>query len=272
MTQPAGIAGVFDRAADTYDAVGVPWFRPIAAWLVAALAPQPGERALDVGCGRGAALLPLAEGVGVDGSVLGVDLAPRMVAATARDTAHLPQVSVEVGDAASLRLAASSYDVVASSLVLFFLADPAAALRSWVELLVPGGRLGVTTFAGQDPHWAAVDQVFLPYLPEGMRDARTSGAKGPYASDAGVADLLRGAGLQQVQTLTRTLPVVLADADQWHEFSWSHGQRAMWEAVPQGDRPQVRALAEQALAGARDGAGRIHFTQDVRITLGQAAG
>lgn len=272
MTQPAGIAGVFDRVADTYDAVGVAWFRPIGAWLVEALAPQSGERALDVGCGRGAALLPLAEAVGASGSVRGVDLAPRMVAATARDTAHLPQVSVEVGDASSLSGAASTYDVVTSSLVLFFLADPVAALRSWVELLVPGGRLGVTTFAGQDLRWAAVDQVFLPYLPQGMRDARTSGTKGPFASDEGMEELLRAAGLHQVQTLTRTLTVVLADADQWHEFSWSHGQRAMWEAVPEGKRPQVRDLAEQALAGARDEAGRIHFTQDVRITLGQAPG
>ena len=34
MSSPAGIAGVFDRAADTYDAVGVPWFGPIAQGLV----------------------------------------------------------------------------------------------------------------------------------------------------------------------------------------------------------------------------------------------
>jgi len=29
-TGPSGLAGVFDRAADSYDAIGVPWFGPIA--------------------------------------------------------------------------------------------------------------------------------------------------------------------------------------------------------------------------------------------------
>ncbi len=32
-SDPPDMAGVFDRAADTYDAVGVPWFGPIAQGL-----------------------------------------------------------------------------------------------------------------------------------------------------------------------------------------------------------------------------------------------
>ena len=43
------IAAVFDRAAGTYDAVGIPWFQPIADRLVAEVGAGAGERALDVG-------------------------------------------------------------------------------------------------------------------------------------------------------------------------------------------------------------------------------
>ena len=42
--QSRRVAAVFDRAADTYDQVGVAWFTPIAQRLVAELEPQPGER------------------------------------------------------------------------------------------------------------------------------------------------------------------------------------------------------------------------------------
>jgi protein-L-isoaspartate O-methyltransferase len=63
------IAKIFDGAAPTYDSVGVAWFRPIAERLVHELAPVPGEQALDVGCGRGAVLFPLAEAVGPTGHV-----------------------------------------------------------------------------------------------------------------------------------------------------------------------------------------------------------
>ena len=64
------LRSLFDAVADSYDQVGVDFFQPIAAGLVAELNPQPGERALDLGCGRGAALLPIAHAVGPTGSVV----------------------------------------------------------------------------------------------------------------------------------------------------------------------------------------------------------
>jgi hypothetical protein len=50
----ARVAAVFDRVADVYDNVGVPWFTPIAQQLVRLAAPMRGERALEQrrGCRR----------------------------------------------------------------------------------------------------------------------------------------------------------------------------------------------------------------------------
>ena len=51
-------------------------------------------------------------------------------------------MEVVVGDAQEPDLPEQSFDALASSLVLFFLPDPAAALRAWRMLLVDGGRIG----------------------------------------------------------------------------------------------------------------------------------
>ena len=263
-----GVAGVFDRAADTYDTVDVPWFGPIAAGLVEELAVRPGERVLDIGTGRGAALVPLALAAGPTGRVLGIDFAPRMIALTAQDITGLPQAQVRVADATAPGLPSSSFDVVAASLVLFFLPDPVAALRTWADLLVGGGRLGLSTFGPQDERWTQVDAVFLPYLPPGMKDARTSGRSGPFLSDGGVADVLRSGGLTQVRTAHRSIVTHFRDAGHLLEFSGSHGQRAMWEAVPDAELDRVREQYTAAAQECADPHGGITFTQDVRYTLG----
>jgi len=272
VSAPTGPAAVFDRAAETYDAVGVPWFGPIAAGLVDALRPQAGERALDVGCGRGAALAPVARRVGPTGRAVGIDLAPAMVRLTAADLADLGWVEVHLDDAAAPSFAPASFDLVSSSLVLFLLDDPVAALRRWSELLVPGGRVGVTTFGEEDPRWRELDAVFLPHLPPTAEDPEASGAADPFDSDAGVEALLADAGFVGVRTVRQAVDATFDDVEHLLRFSWSHGQRATWEAVPPGERHVVRAEIVERAAGLGLGPGPFTLSQDVRHTLGHRPG
>jgi ubiquinone/menaquinone biosynthesis C-methylase UbiE len=262
-------ARLFDDLADSYDEVGVEFFGPIARGLVDALAPAPGERVADLGCGKGAFLLPAARAVGSGGRAVGMDVSPAMFAATSGAAASqgLAHVEVLVGDAQAPDLPASAFDVLGASLVLFFLPDPRAALTAWRSALAPGGRLGVSTFGPQDEVWQAVDEVFTPYLPA-MLDARTSGIRGPFASDAGMEHLVADAGFTEVRTVVTDLPVHFADVDHWQAFSMSTGQRAMWRAVPEAEHAAVRAEAERRLASAAHPAGGIVVHQQVRYTLG----
>ena len=266
----ARVAAVFERVADTYDTVGVPWFTPIAERLVAEVSPAPGERALDLGTGRGAALWPLADAVGPTGRVTGLDLAPAMVAATRREATErgLATVSLLVADAADPGLPEASFDLAVASLVLFFMPDPPEALRVWHNLLVPAGRLGLSTFGPRDAAWEQLDDVFTPFLPPQLLDARTSGARGPFVSDAGVEELLAAAGFTSVHTASFEQAVRFVDAEQWRLWSWSHGQRAYWDAVPQEHRGEVLAAGSERLEAARDSYGGFTLTQQVRITVG----
>ena len=265
------MAALFDSVADTYDAVGVEMFGPVAAGLAEALAVQPGERALDIGCGRGAVLVRLASAVGDGGSVVGIDLSPRMVDATAADVAEagLSWIEVRVGDAMAPEVPASSVDVVTSSLVLFFLPDPLAALRSWREVLVDGGRVGVSTFGPYDEQWRDnVDAALASFRPPEQRDARTTGTAGPFASDEGMEQLLVEAGFRDVRTVNTTISPRFDDAAHWKRWSMSVGQRQMWDAMPAELVPEVEAATFAAVERCRKDDGRFGFDQEIRLTLG----
>lgn len=63
---------------------------PAFATAVGEFGLRPGDRVLDAGCGTGRALTALRAAVGPSGTVLGVDLTPRMLAA-ARQAAGRPR-------------------------------------------------------------------------------------------------------------------------------------------------------------------------------------
>jgi SAM-dependent methyltransferase len=97
----------------------------LAALVVDRIGLRPGERALDVGCGAGAALAALAGKVGAD-HVAGVDPS-RPFVELARQ--RVPGADVRVGEAEELPFADDSFDVVASQLVVNFMADPHRGVR-----------------------------------------------------------------------------------------------------------------------------------------------
>jgi len=264
------VGALFDFLAETYDDVGVPFFQPIAESLLRALPPQPGERWLDVGCGRGAVLLQVAPAVR-PGVAVGTDISPQMLERCREHVtrARFDNVELVLDDAQDPQVAAAPFDTLSSSLVLFFLPDPVAALRRWLPLVTPGGRIGVTTFAEIDPRWQAVGEVFTPYLPPHLLDARTTGTRGPFASDAGMEQLLAAAGWTDVRTARDEVDVRFETPEHWRRHSMSVGQRGMWMAVPPGERDAVRDRAYDLLAADAAKDGSVTYWQRIRHTLGR---
>jgi ubiquinone/menaquinone biosynthesis C-methylase UbiE len=257
-------AGMFDALAPVYDQSGVAFFGPIAAGLVERLAPRPGERAADLGCGRGAVTMLLADAVGSSGRVDALDLSPVMVELTATAAAGLDHVSVAVGDVRGPALEPAAYDLVASSLVLFFLPDPAAAVAAWTRLLRPGGRLGVTTFLPWEGTWREMEDLLASYAGPGALPAAMADV---FATDAGVEDLLRRAGLEDVRTETVRLAVRFRDPEQY--LSWATGTalRGAWMRVPEDRRDEALHRATD-LMRTDDG---LRLDTGIRYTLGTRA-
>ena len=77
--------------------------------------------------------------------------------------------------------------------------------------------------------------------------------------------LLERAGLTDVRTAHRTVSARFANPQQWVDFSWSHGQRTMWECVPLDQRDQALRQAREMLESWQP----LAWTPDVRHTLGR---
>lgn len=261
----AGIAGVFDRAAETYDQVGLEFFGPVADALVARTAPTPGERVLDVGCGRGASALRAARRVGPGGAVHAVDLAPRMVEGLRAQSADLPWLIAEVGDAE--HPPPGPWDVVQASLVLFFLPDLSGTLDRYRAALAPTGRLGFTWFGEGDDSLDEVMDSIADALPEDARPPRGVATTGPFSSVTALEALLAEHGYHDVSTTQVRIALAFDDPDHWWAWTRSQGMRVFLEQHEAlGTLDEVRARVTPMLEE-RARAGRLRWWTDVRVTL-----
>jgi|SRR5450755_522640 ubiquinone/menaquinone biosynthesis C-methylase UbiE len=239
----ANVAAAFDDAADRYDSVGPQFAGPIAARLVDLAGLRPGGRVLDVGCGSGAVLIRAARAVGPGGHVTGIDFAPRMLVRAEREAVDEgvgDRVTLRQGDAASPPLDPGTFDAVLASLVLYLLADPAAALARWRELLVPGGTLAFSRGAGPDARWSPVIAAV---------DAYAAGAAGfeSYVHRPGqlsdTEEMLAACGYTSITRTVETVTVRYDSPQQWWEASVAEGPWVTWRHIPADRLADARAEA-----------------------------
>lgn len=266
------VGGVFDRAAAGYDGGAIDFFGPAGRDLVDHADPRPGQRALDVGAGKGASALPAAERVGPDGHVLAIDLAPGMVRSLTARAATLGLVNLvaEVGDAEDPPGEPGTFDLVQSSLCLFFLPRLDVALARYHALLRPGGRLAFSWFGDDDARWEPVYAELLADVPAEERQPRRPGG-GPFASVPALEDAVRRAGFPVVGTHPVRMEVTVPDGATWWEEQWTHGRRAQLERLDQlGVLQATRDRVVAAVDTLREPDGTLAWRPALRHTVAVA--
>ena len=248
---PHEIAGVFGRAAATYDTV-IPFFAEFGARLVDFAALRPGESVLDVGCGRGATLFPAAERVGPEGRVVGVDLAEEMVALLQAEVADrgVRQAGVRRMDVQALEVEPGSFDVALASFVLHLLPEPHRGAASIAAALRDGGRCVAAVPAGAGPEWDFMGRILGDYAGRVGHPVRV-----PYRPDFDLPATLTAAGLRVARATTERVDFVFADEQGWWDWGWTHGVRGMFEALPPADLADLRAEMFAELAALETPAG-----------------
>jgi SAM-dependent methyltransferase len=116
-----------------------------------ALAPAPGERILDMGCGPGFYAAELLEEVGDEGSVVGVDTSAAMLGVAAKRSEGRANADFREGDATAVPVDDGEFDAALSVQVIEYVEDATGALRELHRALRPGGRVVVW-----DVDWATL--------------------------------------------------------------------------------------------------------------------
>jgi SAM-dependent methyltransferase len=200
MSQQMDWTAYGGSAAEIYERHMVPAiFGPWAEDLLALATPQPGERVLDVACGTGVVARLVAARVSANGTVVGLDLNPGMLAvARTIPPPHGAQIEWREGNVSAMPLADGTFDLVLCQQGLQFFPDRPGALREMRRVLGPSGRLALSVWRPMQhsPGFAALATA----LGRTIAPEAASTMQGPFS--LGSADDLRmlitGAGFRDV--------------------------------------------------------------------------
>jgi SAM-dependent methyltransferase len=208
--------------------------RPEAAALLGEIGLQPGQAAVDLGCGPRGILDLIAHAVTPAGRVVGVDCEPAHVSMARRlaATQGLANVKVIAADARQTGLPSGAFDLVHTRTLLVTVPRPAEVIGEMVRLARPSGWIacqepdvGCSLCYPELPAWDRMLDLFRASFVRSGADLRI-GRRLP--------ELFRQAGLEDVRVTTYAA-----------SYPAGHSRRTL---LPDLVRSLWPAIAELALA------------------------
>ena len=234
-------AKTYNAAADAYDLSANSFWDRFGQRTIDRLDLSSGARCLDVCCGSGGSAIPAAEKVAPNGSVLGVDLAERLLALARAKAARrgIENIEFRVGDMLDLGLPDGHFDAVVCVFGIFFIPDMPGAVRELWRMVAPGGVLAITTWGprffepANTAFWDAVAAV-RPELYKGFN---------PWdriSDPATLRAMLEEGGVHDVQVDSEIGVHALRSPEDWWAAVLGSGYRGTIEQLEPAEREQVR--------------------------------
>lgn len=198
--------------------------------VVELLAPRPGERILDLGCGDGALTIKL-QALGCD--VLGVDASVDMV-----EAARKLGLTARVLDGAALPFDAE-FDAVFSNAALHWMKNPAAVIAGVWRSLKPGGR-----FVGELGGYGNVAKI-VAALEQALSGHGAAAASPWFFPSTGEYQALleaRGFSVESIRLFPRPTPLP-GDVGEWLK-TFGH---PYLEKLPDSEKSRVVARVVEIL-------------------------
>lgn len=233
-------AAAYNSASDAYDHPANSFWDYFGRRTVERLHLPAGADVLDVCCGSGASAIPAAEAVGVEGSVLGVDLAENLLTlARAKASAKgLTNIQFRSGDLMTLGFEAARFDAVICVFGIFFVPDMEAAVKELWRLVKAGGKLAITTWGPR--FFEPANSVFWNSIKNIRPDLNKSFHPWDRISEAeSLLKLLNSAGISaEVVREDRGHPV--NSAEDWWRAILGSGYRGTVDQLTEDEYERVR--------------------------------
>jgi len=155
------VARVYENIAWAYDLIFGPALHPGRVNAIRRMGIRPGDRVLEVGVGTGinAALYP------TDCSVTGIDLSSSMLEKARERVARkgVRNVRLLQMDAANLKFADDTFDIVYAPYVISVVPDPVAVAAEMRRVCRPGGRIVILNhFRSKNRFGAWLERIISP--------------------------------------------------------------------------------------------------------------
>ena len=255
----------FDDGAVYEDFMGT-WSRLAGDTFLHWLAPSPGWRWIDVGCGNGAFTQMLVDRC-APAEVQGIDPSPAQLA-FARSRLADSKAQFSQGDAMALPWGDASFDAAVMALVIFFVPDPAKGVAEMARVVRPGGS--VSAYA-----WDILGGGFPFAAMQEEMSALGSPPLWPPRVDAARIDAMQalweGAGLVDVETREIHNERTFADFDSfWKTAQGGPGVGPRIAAMAAADVQTLRERLQARLP--TDASGRVTCSARANAVKGRVAG
>jgi len=222
MNTPAGHARNADQIAFWNGPAGQHWterqpvqdilLAPVSEVLLDRTGARPGERILDVGCGCGATSIALAQRVGPDGFVFGIDISAPMLARARQIAPQGLPLDFALADATVYPFDPASFDLLVSRFGVMFFADPVASFTNLRRALRPSGRVAFACWREpRDNPWMMTPlQAVYQHVPKLPRPEPEDPGPFAFASEERVHRILGEAGFSDIAMESTALSLDIA--------------------------------------------------------------
>lgn len=247
----ARVLKTFDLAAGGYDGPALGFFESISRKVVAVLTIHPKSQVLDVPCGTGHGMRAILDVLDADGTAVGIDFSEPMLERARTRIGSDPRAEFRLGDLQNLDDTPTGLDLVLCVFGIFFVPDMAKALRALWQLVGPGGRLVVVTWAPND--MAPLKPIFMQRVHELRPDLVPVHPRlhiAPTSSSIGMVALFQDAGITAaIEFVDIDHNQSILTPDTWWEIVMGSGLRIHVDAMTSSEVADLRAVCDTAVRG-----------------------